>query len=468
MKYLIHEVRDFNECEYNGIPKIIHIIWKGNIIPEYLIEQIKSWKKYLDKSWTLRLWGDKELENFKDTTNLFGKKMFEIAESMPEIESYVDIIRLYILYTFGGYYFDADFQIFRDIEPMTHIDSDIIMSNSTNAYYPYVDNAFFACTKENGFVKYCLDSLLKKYNDGGMENDWIIRRTGPIFVGYSMIMYDGFEKVIKSIPSKYLYANEKGDTIVVRIDDEVGLVDVLDTFNGRFARHMFVGSGNYERFDNLVEKKKEEVQAKENEKIELYFPKQEIKYTKDYDDHYISAKSHDIGEFTYGHPHVTFYEGQLGKVKVGKFCSISNGVTFFTSGYHNINCVSNYPFCVMKESGNPDFENIEYSEDNIPRRKNIEIGNDVYIGQDSTIMGGVKIGDGAVIGAYSLVCKDVEPYEVVGGNPAKHIKYLFTEEQRKALLDIAWWNWDFEKIKENCKYISSEDIDLFIEKFSNK
>ena len=168
MKFLIQEVKDFNECSYNGIPKIIHLIWKGEKKPQYLIEQIQSWQKYLDKDWRIMFWGDKELENLKDTSDLFGKLIFEVAEHMPEIESYVDIIRLYILYQFGGYYFDADFQVFRDIEPMTHIDSNLIISNSTTAYYPYVDNAFLACTKKNSFMEYCLNSLMKKYKDGGM------------------------------------------------------------------------------------------------------------------------------------------------------------------------------------------------------------------------------------------------------------------------------------------------------------
>ena len=463
MKFLIQEVKDFNECSYNGIPKIIHLIWKGEKKPQYLIDQIKSWQKYLDKDWTLKFWGDNELETLKRTSDLFGKKIFNIAEAMPEIESYVDIIRLYILYLFGGYYFDADFQIFRDIEPITHVDSDLIISNSTQAYYPYVDNAFLGCTKENNFIKYCLDSLIEKSNKGGMENDWIIRRTGPVFIGYSMIMYEGFEKPIKSIPSKYIYSNEKGDEIVIReMDGNIGTIKVSETFNGRMARHMFNGSGNYK---NIKEAKEEE--KKEEEKL-IYLPNQEIIYTKDYNDPYIVAKSHEVGDYTYGHPHVTFYEGEVGKVKIGKFCSISNETTFFVNGYHNINCVSKYPFCIMKESGNKDFKDFEYSEENIPRKKDIVIGNDVYIGFGATIMGGVTVGDGAVIGAHSVVCKDVEPYEVVGGNPAKHIKYLFDEKQRKALLDIAWWNWDFEKIKENCKYISSENVDLFIEKFGNK
>ena len=453
MKYLIRNVSDFNECQYNGIPKYIHIIWKGKEKPKYLQDQINSWHKHLDETWNLLIWDDYRLNELKSVPDKYGKKIFEIAESMPEIASYVDIIRLYILYVFGGYYFDADFQIFRDIEPITHIDSDLIISNSTSAYYPYVDNAFLGCTEKNMFLRYCLDKLIEKYDAGDMEKDWIIRRTGPVYIGFCMINYENFAKTIAMIPGKYLYCNEKGDSIVHRNESgEIVLLPVEETFNGRFGRHMFLGNGEYDE---------------QEEDVELYLPKTEVKYTKDYNDMFIVGKSHDIGDYTYGHPHVTFYEGEIGKLKTGKFCSISKDVTFFVNGYHNINCVTNYPFSVMVESGTKDFEGFEYNKKNIPRKKDIEIGNDVYIGDGAKIMGGVKIGDGAVIAAYSIVCNDVEPYEVVGGNPAKHIKYLFTEEQRKALLDIAWWNWDIEKIKENCKYLTSEDVDLFIEKFKN-
>lgn len=450
MKYLIKEVTDFNECNCNEIPKLIHLIWKGDKEPSYLTEQIDSWKKYIDKTWTLCVWRDAELESIKKKLdNPYTKKIFEIAESMPEIESYVDILRLYIVYTFGGYYFDADFQVFRDIEPIAHVDSDLIISNSTSAYYPYVDNAFFGASRNNSFLKYCLDTLICNFEKGGMENEWIIKRTGPIFLGDCMINYDGFDKVIKSIPSKYLYANEKDDTIIIRVDGEVKFIKVEDTFNGRFARHMFCGNGVYEK-KNVVK---------------TNFPKQDVTYTKNYEDKYIYGSAYDIGDYTYGHPHVTFYEGEIGNLKIGKFCSISKDVTFFINGYHNIKCVTNYPFSIMSESGTRDFEGFEYSKDNIPRKKDIEIGNDVYIGDGAKIMGGVKIGDGAVIAAYSTVCNDVKPYEVVGGNPSKHIKFRFNDEQIKSLLDIKWWDWDFEKIKDNCKYITSEDIDGFIEKF---
>ena len=95
---------------------------------------------------------------------------------------------------------------------------------------------------------------------------------------------------------------------------------------------------------------------------------------------------------------------------------------------------------------------------------NITIGNDVWIGAKSTIMSGVKIGDGAVIGSGSVVAKDVPPYAIVVGNPAKIIKYRFDENQIEDLLKISWWNWPENKIKEEAMLLWSKDINFFIEK----
>lgn len=94
----------------------------------------------------------------------------------------------------------------------------------------------------------------------------------------------------------------------------------------------------------------------------------------------------------------------------------------------------------------------------------IIIGNDVWIGAKSTIMSGIKIGNGAVVAAGSVVTKDIEPYSLVGGNPAKHIKYRFTKDQIDDLLEIAWWNWTESKIKEESMILWSQDINSFIQK----
>jgi len=95
----------------------------------------------------------------------------------------------------------------------------------------------------------------------------------------------------------------------------------------------------------------------------------------------------------------------------------------------------------------------------------IIIENDVWIGATATIMSGVKISNGAVVGAGSVVTKDVPPYAIVAGNPAKVVKYRFTEEQIEKLLSIAWWDWEEQKIRDNAMIMWSNNIDDFINKF---
>jgi serine acetyltransferase len=94
----------------------------------------------------------------------------------------------------------------------------------------------------------------------------------------------------------------------------------------------------------------------------------------------------------------------------------------------------------------------------------IIIGNDVWIGAKATIMSGITIGDGAIIAAGSVVVKDVEPYSMVGGNPAKHLKFRFTEKQIDSLLKISWWNWTEDRIKSDAMMMWSDSIDEFIDK----
>lgn len=155
--------------------------------------------------------------------------------------------------------------------------------------------------------------------------------------------------------------------------------------------------------------------------------------------------------------------------RVGNFCSISPGVKFSFLGKHNYHWVSTYPFYdfynkwqvedAVWHKGLPDEDKIE--------PKPIIIENDVWIATNVTIKEGVTIGNGAVVGMEALVTKDVPSYALVGGNPARIIKFRFNEEQIDELLRIAWWNWNDEKIRKFAPLLISSDIDKFIREAKN-
>lgn len=457
MNYFIRNVESFFEIGQNNIPKKIHVIWKsdGSEYPKYLEKQLKDWSLVLDQSWEIVFWNNYSLNKLKNESDDFGRILFDIAEKQKEIAAYVDIIRYYILWKFGGYYFDADFEVHRSIDPLSHINSDFIICNSTDAYYPYVDNSFFAVAKGYSFLKYCLDNIVDKFKNPDYYNEWIVRRTGPIFLGAMLIQYDGFTDSVAKIYHKYFYRNEMGDfEILLNENNEEYKVPVFEKFEQRFARHMFIETHAL----NNPEPKKPDYD-------QLFDKNVPLTYTKDIEDAYIYAHMYDIGDFTYGRPHVTWYEGYKGHLRIGKFCSIAPEVEIFVNGYHNTGCVSTYPFCMLAIRKMDGFDDADFSDDNIPYNKDIVIGNDVYIGERAVIMGNVVIGDGAVIAANSVVTKNVEPYEIVGGNPARHISYRFSKEQIEKLLEIRWWDWDVEKIRKNVRYITSKNINEFINRF---
>lgn len=138
-----------------------------------------------------------------------------------------------------------------------------------------------------------------------------------------------------------------------------------------------------------------------------------------------------IGNFTYGIPHIAVYDPNA-HLHIGKYCSIANGVTIMLGGQHHSEWASTYPFYKRTDI----FNNAIGMKD-IPAR-DTHIGNDVWIGRNATILSGVNIGDGAIIGACAVVSKDVPPYAVVVGNPAKIIKYRFNDETIKGLLRAKW------------------------------
>ncbi|MGD1819070.1 MAG: CatB-related O-acetyltransferase [Pleomorphochaeta sp.] len=146
------------------------------------------------------------------------------------------------------------------------------------------------------------------------------------------------------------------------------------------------------------------------------------------------------------------------KLIIGKFCSIACGAKFiFNSANHTLSALSTYPFPIFFEEWDLDVKNITTAWDN---KGDIVIGNDVWIGYDAVILSGVTIGDGAIIGTRAVVTKDVPPYTIVGGVPAKQIKKRFNEKTIAQLEEIKWWDWNPNKIKQNINAIKSGNINL--------
>lgn len=181
---------------------------------------------------------------------------------------------------------------------------------------------------------------------------------------------------------------------------------------------------------------------------------------------FISRNNISVGDYTYYDDpegverfednvlyHFPFVGDQL---IIGKFCAIAKDVQFIMNGAnHKLSGFSTYPFQIFGngwERVMPDMADLPYKGDTI-------IGNDVWIGREATIMPGVRIGHGAIIGAKSVVTQDVADYHIVGGNPAELIKPRFNQETIVALLNIAWWNWPVEKITTNLEHIVGTDLE---------
>ena len=164
--------------------------------------------------------------------------------------------------------------------------------------------------------------------------------------------------------------------------------------------------------------------------------------------------------YSYGTPRFKQWSGgSNSSYTCGNFCSIASDVTIYLGGNHRTDWVTTYPFghihrhvFTRRMPGHP------------ATRGDVIVGNDVWIADNVTIMSGVRIGDGAVIACNSHDVRDVPPYSLVGGNPAKLIKYQFTQKQIEKLLTIKWWNWTEDKINENIHLLCNNDIDKFIDK----
>ncbi|NUJ97829.1 Vat family streptogramin A O-acetyltransferase [Candidatus Gracilibacteria bacterium] len=181
---------------------------------------------------------------------------------------------------------------------------------------------------------------------------------------------------------------------------------------------------------------------------------------------FITKENIIVGDYTYyddldgvenfENKNILYHYPFLGdKLIIGKFCAIATGVKFIMNGAnHKISGFSTYPFSIFGNSWEkviPKLEELPYKGDTI-------VGNDVWIGYNATIMPGIKIGNGSIIGANSNVTKDIPAYSIVGGNPAKIIRKRFDDDIIEKLEKLSWWDWSAEKITQNLEYIVGNDL----------
>jgi len=170
----------------------------------------------------------------------------------------------------------------------------------------------------------------------------------------------------------------------------------------------------------------------------------------------LSAFGFKIGEFSYGVPTVLSW-GEPATLTIGNFCSLANGIDILLGGNHRPDWVSTYPFPAISHW--PEAADIQGHP---ATNGDVIIGNDVWIGSKATILSGVTVGDGAVVGACAIVTRDVPPYAIVGGNPARIIRMRFPDYIIQQLLEVRWWDWDLERIRGHIPLLMQPDISKFL------
>lgn len=165
---------------------------------------------------------------------------------------------------------------------------------------------------------------------------------------------------------------------------------------------------------------------------------------------------YSVGRFSYGNPKIQDWGHGNSKFVIGKFCSIGRGVEIFLGGEHKTKWITTFPLnhAFLYDTNRKTRGRYEQEH----AKGDVVIGNDVWIGADTLILSGTTIGDGAIIGAMSVVRGNIKPYSINVGNPCQLKRMRYNDETIKRLMELKWWDWDDEKIKQNIPLLMSENV----------
>jgi acetyltransferase-like isoleucine patch superfamily enzyme len=167
-----------------------------------------------------------------------------------------------------------------------------------------------------------------------------------------------------------------------------------------------------------------------------------------------------VGRFSYGAPSVQRHEGETATVSIGSFVAIARDVVMIPAGNHRVDWVTTFPLRIMLGLEGAGVDGHPAS------RGDITVGNDVWIGYGATILSGVTIGDGAVVGARAVVARDVRPYAIVVGNPAREVRRRFDDATVERLLTLGWWDWPLEEIRRRVPLLCDQDVQRLLDECS--